>query len=141
MSEEKKSIALPIVGNDSSPTSTAASSEHKTREQGGDIMSEIAHEVHAHKLVLYMKGTPQTPQCGFSARAVQILQSYGVPLHTVNILADQEKRQAIKAYSNWPTIPQVYIGGEFQGGSDILMQMHDNGELERELKAAFEPKA
>ena len=77
------------------------------------------------------------PQCGFSARACAILGSYGVPYHAVNILADQEKRQAIKEFSEWPTIPQVYISGEFQGGSDILMQMHDSGELEAALKKAF----
>lgn len=131
---EKKSISLPIIGHD---TGAAQATEYKTREQGGDIQSEIAHEVNANKLVLYMKGSPAMPQCGFSARAVEILESYGVPLHTVNILADQEKRHAIKEYSSWPTIPQVYIGGEFQGGSDILMQMHASGELETALKAAF----
>ncbi len=134
MTEEKKSISLPIIGSEPAPV---AVTEYKTRDQGGDVMSEIAHEVNSNKLVLYMKGTPAMPQCGFSARAVQILESYGVPLYTVNILADQEKRQAIKEFSEWPTIPQVYIGGEFQGGSDILMQMHTSGELEAALKSVF----
>lgn len=130
---DKKSISLPIIGAED----TSAPASNRTREQGGDIMSEIAHEVEVNKVVLYMKGTPDMPQCGFSARASAILASYGMPYHTVNILADPEKRQAIKEYSNWPTIPQVYIGGEFQGGSDILMQMHESGELEEALKKAF----
>lgn len=132
MSEEKKSIALPIIGEQ-----TSVSSGPKSRAEGGDVMSEIAQEVAQNKLVLYMKGTPQMPMCGFSARAASILSSFGVPLYTVNILEDEEKRQAIKQFSNWPTIPQVYIDGEFQGGSDILMQMYESGELEQALRQAF----
>ena len=85
-----------------------------------------------------MKGVPDAPMCGFSARASAILQSYDVPFHTVNILADQEKREAIKVYSKWPTIPQVYVHGEFLGGSDILMEMHESGELADALKSVLE---
>ena len=125
---DKKKISLPIVGADT----TVA--QPKTREEGGDIMSEIAHEVATHKVVLYMKGTPQAPMCGFSQRAAAILSSYGVPLHAVDILQDPEKRQAIKTFSDWPTIPQVYVGGEFLGGSDLLMQMHESGDLETTLR-------
>ena len=83
-----------------------------------------------------MKGSPSSPQCGFSANAAGILQSYGVDLHHVNVLADPAIRQGIKDYSNWPTIPQVYVGSEFLGGSDILMQMHESGELKELIAAA-----
>lgn len=120
-------ISLPIAGG--APAKAPTASEHKTRAEGGTVMSEIAHEVNANPLVLYMKGSPAMPQCGFSARASQILGQFDVPLYTVDILRDPEKRQAIKEYSNWPTIPQVYVGGEFIGGSDILMEMYENGEL------------
>jgi monothiol glutaredoxin len=128
-------ISLPIVGQDVAAPKT--DSANKTREQGGDIMSEIKHEVEAHKVVLYMKGSPMMPQCGFSARAVSVLESYDIQFHSVNILADPEKRQAIKDFSEWPTIPQVYVAGEFLGGSDILWEMHTNGELKTELEKAF----
>lgn len=128
MSEKK--ISLPIVGNEEVPTAGA------TRADGGDVMSEIDHEVKSHEIVIYMKGTPVQPMCGFSARAAQILDTYGVPYYAVNVLADPEKRQAIKVYSDWPTIPQIYVGGEFLGGSDILMQMYENGQLDDVIKAA-----
>ena len=131
--ETKKKISLPIVGDEQEQ---AAEGAGKTRAEGGDIHSEIDHEVHAHQVVLYMKGTPQAPMCGFSARAAAILGSYGVPVYTVNILEDPEKRQGIKDYSDWPTIPQVYVGGEFLGGSDILMQMHESGQLGEVIEKA-----
>ena len=124
-------ISLPIAGG----AAPKAASEHKTRAEGGTVLSEIAHEVSANKLVLYMKGSPAMPQCGFSARSAQILSQFDVPLYTVDILRDPEKRQAIKEFSNWPTIPQVYIGGEFVGGSDILAEMYENGELGEMLSA------
>lgn len=129
MSEGKK-ISLPIMGNDK-----VTAEVPRTRDQGGDVMSEIAGEVTANQIVLYMKGTAAQPMCGFSARAVAILDSYGIPFHTVNILADPDKRQAIKVFSDWPTIPQVYVGGEFVGGSDILTQMYENGQLDELMKA------
>lgn len=129
MSEKK--ISLPILGAEE--TAEAA----KSREEGGDIMSEIRKEVSENPVVLYMKGTPDQPMCGFSARASAILGSYGVPVHAVNILADPEKRQAIKEFSDWPTIPQVYVNGEFVGGSDILTQMYETGDLEELLKTVF----
>jgi monothiol glutaredoxin len=81
-----------------------------------------------------MKGTPQTPQCGFSALAVQVLNACGVQeFHTVNVLADPEIRQGIKEFANWPTIPQLYVNGEFVGGSDILREMYQSGELQKLL--------
>jgi monothiol glutaredoxin len=94
----------------------------------------IHQQVTSHPVVLYMKGTPQIPQCGFSMAAVQILQACGVKdLYTVNVLADQEIRQGIKEYANWPTIPQLYVNGEFVGGADIMREMYESGELQQVL--------
>ncbi len=96
----------------------------------------IEKTVADNSVVLFMKGTAQFPQCGFSGRAVQILKSCGVRnLVTVNVLEDDEVRQAIKDYSNWPTIPQLYIQGEFIGGSDILTEMFQSGELQKLIPA------
>jgi monothiol glutaredoxin len=93
----------------------------------------IHQQVTTNPIVLYMKGTPQQPQCGFSANATRILNALGVKEYvSVDVLADAEIRQGIKEYANWPTIPQLYIGGEFVGGSDIMMEMFQSGEL-REL--------
>lgn len=95
-----------------------------------DIQTWIQETVSNNKVVLFMKGTAQFPQCGFSGRAVQILKTCGVEnLVTVNVLEDPEVRQGIKDFSNWPTIPQLYIGGEFIGGSDIMGEMFESGEL------------
>ena len=96
----------------------------------------IDEVVKSHPVVLFMKGSPNQPQCGFSANAAGILQSYGADLHHVDILADPEVRQGVKDYSNWPTLPQIYVGGEFLGGSDILRQMHEQGELGEIIEAA-----
>jgi monothiol glutaredoxin len=96
-----------------------------------DIMDEIRAEIAANKVLVYMKGTPSSPMCGFSAATVEVLQDIGCPFAHVNILEDQEKREAIKAYSNWPTIPQVYINGKFIGGCDIVRELYASGELER----------
>ena len=86
--------------------------------------------VKGHDVVLFMKGTPLFPQCGFSSRAVAILEHLEIPFHAVDVLQDQEVRQGIKAYSDWPTIPQLYVKGEFVGGSDIMMEMFEAGELQ-----------
>ena len=82
-----------------------------------------------HKVVLFMKGTPLFPQCGFSSRAIAILDHLGAPYHTVDVLQDMEIRQGIKSYSDWPTIPQLYVKGEFVGGCDIVTEMFQSGEL------------
>ena len=96
----------------------------------------IRNQVTSHKVVLYMKGSPDFPQCGFSANAVNILRACGVnDLYTVNVLEDPEIRQGIKQYANWPTIPQLYINGEFVGGSDILTEMYQSGELQKVLQS------
>ena len=86
--------------------------------------------VKGHDVVLFMKGTPLFPQCGFSSRAVAIMEHLDVPFHSVDVLQDMEIRQGIKAYSDWPTIPQLYVKGEFIGGSDIMMEMFETGELQ-----------
>src|SRR5437762_12319162 len=93
------------------------------------IMDEIRNEIAANKVLVYMKGTPSFPMCGFSAATVQVLREIGVPFKAVDILAEPEKRDAIKVYSNWPTIPQVYANGKFVGGCDIVREMHARGEL------------
>jgi len=100
-----------------------------------DTQETIKQQVTAHPVVLYMKGTPEFPQCGFSANAVKILNVCGVnDLFAVDVLANPEIRQGIKEYSNWPTIPQLYINGEFIGGSDIVTEMFQSGELQKLLQ-------
>ncbi|MEB3415736.1 Grx4 family monothiol glutaredoxin [Alteriqipengyuania sp. WL0013] len=94
-----------------------------------DINSRIDEIVSKDDVVLFMKGTPLFPQCGFSSRAVAILENLGVEYGSVDVLQDMEIRQGIKSYSDWPTIPQLYVKGEFQGGSDIMMEMFESGEL------------
>ena len=95
--------------------------------------------VKKNPIVIFMKGSPVAPQCGFSAGAVGILGEYGAPFAHVNVLADPEVREAVKAYSSWPTIPQIFIGGEFVGGADILKQLHASGELKAMIAQATTP--
>jgi len=100
-----------------------------------DTKQRIKEQVEGNRVMLYMKGTPQFPQCGFSALAVQVLNACGVKdFCSVNVLADAEIRQGIKEYANWPTIPQLYINGEFVGGSDIVKEMYESGELQKMLE-------
>ena len=99
------------------------------------IQELIKKQVDGNRVVLYMKGSPDFPQCGFSANAVQILRACGAgEIFTVNVLENPEIRQGIKDYANWPTIPQLYINGEFVGGSDIMAEMYKNGELKKLLE-------
>jgi monothiol glutaredoxin len=99
-----------------------------------EIKEFLQKTVTEHPVVLFMKGTAQFPQCGFSGRAVQILKSCGVKnVVTVNVLEDEEIRQGIKDFSNWPTIPQLYVKGEFIGGADIMGEMYESGELKQIL--------
>ncbi len=91
--------------------------------------ARIQSEIETNPVMLYMKGNAMFPQCGFSARVVQILTHVGVPFATANVLEDAELRDGIKTFSNWPTIPQLYVGGEFVGGCDIITEMFQNGEL------------
>lgn len=100
-----------------------------------DIQQVIDQQVISHPVVLYMKGTTQFPQCGFSASAVEILKRCGVNKpFTVNVLADEDIRQGVKEYANWPTLPQLFVKGEFIGGCDIMREMYQNGELQALLE-------
>ena len=105
-----------------------------------DSDGRIESIVKANDVVLFMKGSALFPQCGFSSRAVAILDHLGVKYETVDVLADQDIRQGIKSYSDWPTIPQLYVKGEFVGGSDIMMEMFESGELQQ-LVAGIEQNA
>ena len=99
-----------------------------------DVQGRIEEIVQGNDVVLFMKGSALFPQCGFSSRAVAILDHLGVPFETVDVLQDPEVRQGIKAFSDWPTVPQLYVKGEFVGGSDIMMEMYEAGELQQLFK-------
>jgi len=101
-----------------------------------DVQAQIDETVKKNKVLIYMKGNPTFPMCGFSAATIQIFDSLNVPYETVDVLENAAIREGIKRYSNWPTIPQVYINGEFIGGCDIIREMHASGELEPLVRAA-----
>lgn len=101
-----------------------------------DVNARIGEIVNNNDIVLFMKGTPLFPQCGFSSRAIAILDHLSVPYETVDVLQDMEIRQGIKSFSDWPTIPQLYVKGEFIGGSDIMMEMYEAGELHQLVSEA-----
>jgi len=103
-----------------------------------DVFADIEREVRENKVLVYMKGTPSFPMCGFSAATVRVLNDIGVPFKAVDVLAEPEKREAIKSFSNWPTIPQVYVGGKFVGGCDIVREMHARGELAALIRQVVE---
>lgn len=100
----------------------------------GTINERIQGDIEKNDVMLYMKGTPMFPQCGFSARVIQILTHMGVPFQSANVLEDAELREGIKSFSQWPTIPQLYVKGEFVGGCDIITEMFQAGELETLMK-------
>ncbi|MFI0402399.1 MAG: Grx4 family monothiol glutaredoxin [Cyanobium sp.] len=101
------------------------------------LQQRIEGLIASSPVVVFMKGNKLMPQCGFSNNVVQILQSLGVPFETFDVLSDPEIRQGIKEFSEWPTIPQVYVKGEFMGGSDILIEMYNSGELREKLEVAL----
>lgn len=100
------------------------------------VLERIATLVKAHPVVLFMKGTPQFPMCGFSGRTVQVLKQAGAKIHHINVLEDPEVRANLPRYSNWPTFPQLFIQGELIGGCDICVELYDSGELQRMVKEA-----
>jgi monothiol glutaredoxin len=102
-----------------------------------EVQQRLDQIVNSHKIVVFMKGTKLMPQCGFSNNVVQILNVLGAPFETFDVLSDYEVRQGIKEYSNWPTIPQVYVNGEFLGGSDILVELYQKGELQEMVEVAL----
>lgn len=99
-----------------------------------NTIEKIKQQIASHPILLYMKGTPQHPQCGFSARAVQCLEACGVDFSAVDILTNPDIRQALPQYADWPTFPQLYVNGELIGGSDIMLQLYEQGELEKVLR-------
>ncbi|CAK9219900.1 unnamed protein product [Sphagnum troendelagicum] len=103
-------------------------------ESAPSVHETIQKDIKENPVMVYMKGVPEAPQCGFSAMVVRILAEHGVKYKSRNVLVDQELRDGIKSFSNWPTVPQVYVAGEFVGGSDILISMHRSGELQEMLK-------
>ncbi|MEL6345144.1 MAG: Grx4 family monothiol glutaredoxin [Myxococcota bacterium] len=137
--------APPPTGDDSQsahPAPPAPKWEEPTSPRGDTPVRQYLEElVGNNEIVLFMKGSPQMPQCGFSANAAGILSTYGKPFAHFDVFLDPEVRQGIKDFSEWPTLPQIYIGGEFIGGSDILQQMHQSGELKQEIAQAFETSA
>ncbi|MFQ5757469.1 MAG: Grx4 family monothiol glutaredoxin [Acidiferrobacterales bacterium] len=100
------------------------------------VEETIKQQIDSDKIVLYMKGTPQAPLCGFSARTTQLLQACGVTFTAIDVLADPHIREGIKQYSNWPTIPQLYVDGQFIGGCDIITELFQKGELQKIVSAA-----
>ncbi|MDJ0511383.1 MAG: Grx4 family monothiol glutaredoxin [Crocosphaera sp.] len=102
-----------------------------------EVKTKIEEHIKGHKIFVFMKGNKLMPQCGFSNNVVQILNTLGVPYETCDVLEDDGIRQGIKEYSNWPTIPQVYINGEFMGGSDVMIEMYQNGELQQAVEVAL----
>jgi monothiol glutaredoxin len=103
-----------------------------------NVQETIRQQIASDAIVLYMKGTPQAPQCGFSSATVQLLRACGVSnFASVNVLADPEIREGIKAFSHWPTVPQLYIKGEFVGGADIVREMHSQGELQKLINSTL----
>jgi monothiol glutaredoxin len=103
-----------------------------------DVIKAIDEEVRQNPVVIYMKGTPRFPMCGFSAATIEVLNEVGVPFKAVDILADQDRREGVKAYTSWPTIPQVFVGGKFVGGCDIVRELHARGELAPMIRKAVE---
>jgi monothiol glutaredoxin len=102
-----------------------------------EVKERLDRLVNENKVMVFMKGSKLMPQCGFSNNVVQILNTLGVPYETVDVLSDSEIRQGIKEYSNWPTIPQIYINGEFVGGSDIAIELYQSGELQQMVEVAL----
>lgn len=148
-----KKLVLPLIGRGSGtkqpqrdpatppprPKARPVYEEPQSPRGEADPKQWIDEQVKSHPVVIFMKGSPDMPQCGFSANASALLKGTGKPLHHVDVLLDPEVREVVKEYSSWPTIPQIYVGGEFLGGSDILTEMHGNGELAEVLAEAFPP--
>ena len=114
-----------------------SSNTESTDATNSDPKERISNLVEANPVLLFMKGTPEAPQCGFSNRVIQVLNSWDVPFESINVLSDENIRQEIKDFSNWPTIPQLYINREFVGGCDIVEELSSNGELADVLKQAY----
>jgi monothiol glutaredoxin len=121
-----QSQPLPMSAAQPAPATTPS-------EESNPIRDAIAGAISEHKVILFMKGTPEAPACGFSARTVAVLQALDVPFAAVDVLPDPRIRQELTALSDWPTIPQLFVGGELLGGCDIITEMYDSGELAQAL--------
>jgi monothiol glutaredoxin len=117
---------IPMLSSEPAPAPAAS-------EESNPIRDAIAEAIEEHRVILFMKGTPEAPACGFSARTVSILQALDVPFAAVDILPDPRIRQELSALSDWPTIPQLFVGGELVGGCDIVSEMYESGELAQAL--------
>lgn len=133
-SKEGRSVSMPIAGGESQESEEQSDSQQAESNQRDQVLEAIDREVSNNSVVLYMKGTPEQPMCGFSARAASIIDSYDVPFHAVNVLSDSAKREGIKEYGDWPTIPQLYLEGELIGGSDIMAKLYESGELDEMIE-------
>jgi len=133
------SLAVRRTAAASRPTALSPGLQLARRYLSNDVRQKIQQAVQSTPVVVFMKGTPELPQCGFSRAVVQVLDLHGVPpekMKTFNVLEDSELRSSIKEFSDWPTVPQVYVNGEFVGGCDIILGMHQSGELETVLEKA-----
>src|SRR5437763_16939467 len=119
---------IPMLGGQPAPAPAPS-------EESNPIRDAIAEAIGEHRVILFMKGTPEAPACGFSARTVAALQALEVPFAAVDVLPDPRIRQELSAISNWPTIPQLFVGGELLGGCDIVTEMYESGELAQALAA------
>ena len=113
-----------------------SSNTESTDSTSSEPKERISNLIEKNPVLLFMKGTPEAPQCGFSNRVIQVLNSWDVPFESINVLSDENIRQEIKDFSNWPTIPQLYVDGEFVGGSDIMLEMYQAGELQEMIEVA-----
>lgn len=122
------------LSNDDPGTHEDFRPTNKLQSSGSSLKDIVEQDVKENPVMIYMKGVPEMPRCGFSSLAVRVLNEYNVPIAARNILEDMEIKEAVKAYSHWPTFPQIFIKGEFIGGSDIILNMHQNGELKEKLQ-------
>ncbi|CAM9199482.1 unnamed protein product, partial [Chrysoparadoxa australica] len=129
-------LSRPLSSTDDSSDNDFAPQKKAVPEGQDEVHKMIKQQITDNKLMLYMKGTPSQPQCGFSMQVVRILQAQGVDFSSVNVLEYASIREGVKSFSEWPTIPQVFLDGEFVGGCDILTQLHEDGELQKMLEAA-----
>jgi monothiol glutaredoxin len=133
MSQEPQMSSNPVKDLPMSPGQPAPGAQPASDEQSNPIREAIAEALAEHKVMLFMKGTPDAPACGFSARTVAVLQALEVPFAAVDVLPDPRIRQELSAISNWPTIPQLFVDGELLGGCDIVTEMYESGELAEAL--------
>ena len=141
---------MPSLGRAAGPTTTAPSQLYSSMSEGQYIQEEeaafssvndrIQSLVDTHPVLLFMKGTKLFPQCGFSNTATQIVYSFNIEFHTIDVLSDESIRQGVKEFSSWPTIRQLYVGGEFIGGSDIMIELYQSGELGKLIEKVFADK-